>query len=523
MVNVMELLEENRPFAESLIWDLQRRYYAEMGSAAWRLGEVPHYVTSNLRQANAYAEMIVALYKDHVRLVGMDAVARISILELGGGSGRMAFYMLQRLQVLCAWEGIALDAFRYVLTDFTQSNLDFWRIHPRFQKYFETGVLDIGLLDVTQPGPIALQISGELLGATASAAPLVVVANYLLDSIPQDLLFVHEDAIYPVAVSASLQGDAAAISPAEVLSALKLDYSIDTAAEKCYESAEINAVLEAYRGQVADAYVLFPAIAMRCLAQLRTFSQAGVLLLTADKGGHELGSVCFAHPPMLSTHGSFSINVNYHALHTYCGLGGGWHAFPAHPYYSINTGCMFFAADAPAYSFTQRAAEKYLDDIGPDTYFTLYKCVRTHLKTVEMRDILAALRLSFYDSHQLTIYSPRIAELLGNMRPGEIADLITVMHRCWENYFPLQEDLDLATTLGSICYAVDAYPWALFYFSQSTDIYGAYSGTFYNMAVCFHMLGDGAKAVAMLQKVVLYAPENEGAQALLAEYADVAV
>ena len=69
-----------------------------------------------------------------------------------------------------------------------------------------------------------------------------------------------------------------------------------------------------------------------------------------------------------------------------------------------------------------------------------------------------------------------------------------------------------------MCYALDAYAEALFYFGHSTGIYGGYTGTYYNMAVCHHMLGNAAHAVALLEKVVLHDPGNAEAQALLAEY-----
>ena len=57
-------LEDRKPFSRSLLWQLQRQYFEEMGFEAWRRGEVPHYVTSNPRIANSYAEMIFAFYKD---------------------------------------------------------------------------------------------------------------------------------------------------------------------------------------------------------------------------------------------------------------------------------------------------------------------------------------------------------------------------------------------------------------------------------------------------------------------------
>jgi hypothetical protein len=35
------------PWPDSPLWALQRAYYASAGVEAWRMGEVPHYVTSH--------------------------------------------------------------------------------------------------------------------------------------------------------------------------------------------------------------------------------------------------------------------------------------------------------------------------------------------------------------------------------------------------------------------------------------------------------------------------------------------
>src|SRR3954463_3769802 len=115
---VRHRIESRRPFASSLIWQLQHRYFAERGVEAWRQGEVPHYVTSNLTIANAYAEIVLALRRDRERLFpGEQGKEPLTIVELGAGSGRFAFHFLKRLAALCADAEVAPETFRYVLTD----------------------------------------------------------------------------------------------------------------------------------------------------------------------------------------------------------------------------------------------------------------------------------------------------------------------------------------------------------------------------------------------------------------------
>jgi hypothetical protein len=42
---------------------------------------------------------------------------------------------------------LPLPPFRYVMTDFTQHNIDFWLKHPPLVPLFEEGVLDCALFD----------------------------------------------------------------------------------------------------------------------------------------------------------------------------------------------------------------------------------------------------------------------------------------------------------------------------------------------------------------------------------------
>ena len=62
------LLAKGQPFAQSLLWDIQQAYYANKGVQAWREDELPHYVTSNPRVANSYAEIVLACWRDQQQL-----------------------------------------------------------------------------------------------------------------------------------------------------------------------------------------------------------------------------------------------------------------------------------------------------------------------------------------------------------------------------------------------------------------------------------------------------------------------
>src|SRR2546423_10966870 len=83
-------------------------------------------------------------------------------------------------------------------------------------------------------------------------------------------------------------------------------------------------------------------------------------------------------------------------------------------------------------------------------------------------------------------------------------------------YFPLGEDLDLANRIAVLLYAMIDSPRALDYFERAMEIYGPDTGTLYNIACCYQLMGEDAVAAAVLGKVLEHDPDNEAAKALLA-------
>lgn len=508
------VLERGRRFGRSLIWELQKEYFAQRGVEAWRQGEVPHYVTSNPTIANGYAEIALAFWRDRQRLA--PSAEPLTICELGAGSGRFAFHFLRRLETLCAEAAIPQAAFRYVLTDAAEANLAFWRSHPNFEPYFADGRLDTALFDMTRPDALALQ-SGGTIGLRSLRHPVIAIANYAFDSVPQDLFHFKDGRASDCLVSLALDANPATLDTAETLARLQVQYDKEELAEPPYSEPALAAVFETYRCKLKDAHVLFPAAGLKCLDALAAFSAQGALVLSADKGNHRLSALEGAPPPGLVRHGSISLSVNYHAFAEYCAARGGLALAPEDRHGSINVVGLMMLADPDAHTDTRHAYRRHVQEFGPDHFYSITKQARETIPTMSAEEILAYLRLSRYDSHQFGRYLPRLLELAPKFDAATRADVGAAVEKVWEMYFPLGEDLDLANRIAGLLYAVDDYASALSYFERSMAIYGPDTGTLYNIGACLHCLGEDAAAAAALAKVLDYDPQNPDARRLLAE------
>ncbi|WP_034292934.1 tetratricopeptide repeat protein [Herbaspirillum sp. RV1423] len=517
----MHILEQPQPFRDSMLWELQRRYFSERGARAWRDEEVPHYITSNPTIASAYAETVFVFLQERQRRApfagGLDEP--LTICELGAGSGRFAFHFLRRLVELCSASGVAPTAFRYVLTDFTQSNLDAWRAHSRFQAWFADGLLETALFDVNRSDELFLQVGGARLGRGALQQPLVVLANYVFDGVPQDLYYFEDHVAHDCLVALMADGEAHDVSPeadaAGLLEHLRLEYSFRQLTAAPYDDPVLQQLFAHYGKTVEHGHLLFPASSLQALERLRALSRSGLFLLSADKGHYLPEEMVQAAPPALSRHGSFSLSVNYHALLQWGKHHGGVALQPQYRHRSLAIIGVLLADDAHLYEATGRAYAHLLAGFGPDDFYTLVSFMRRHLAKMEINDILAYLRFGQDDAHQLFRVIPRLKELAPTLDDRHVEEVRALVDRSWDSYFPLGEENDLAFEIGCLLYELDDFDGALSYFERTEQLYGANPGVWYNMAACLQQLGQDRPAQTLLENVLRVMPDNEGARALL--------
>ncbi|ETW04557.1 hypothetical protein, variant [Aphanomyces invadans] len=142
-------LETFTPFSSSHLWKLMSSFYDRQGVESWAQGIVPHFITSNTFIAKRYVQVFVAYLRD--ALTQLDPTEPLYIVELGTGSGKFSFYFLQWLHDMEAVLNLSfpLGQIRYVMTDFTDSNLKFWQTHPALAPFVQRGTLDFAIFDAT--------------------------------------------------------------------------------------------------------------------------------------------------------------------------------------------------------------------------------------------------------------------------------------------------------------------------------------------------------------------------------------
>lgn len=404
---------------------MQRAFYEQRGGDAF--AEIPHEAVDNPWVAAAYARVI-------------RAFGPATILELGAGTGRFA-HSLRR----------ELGDVRYVLTDFAQSQLDAWAANPALAG-FEFARYDL----TTDPAPVR--------------GPLVVIANYVFDSLPADAFAVRDGVLEECLV--------------EVGEPFELLYTRRPTTPEHYGDPDLDALLEHYRTNLGDTVVTIPRVALDALRKLREAAGNRLLVLAADKAFSTEEALAYREAPQPARHsGAFSLMVNFHALGLYTRAGGGVFLHGGDRHAAIDVGAFVFGESREV-----EAAHAELARFGPGDLATLSAGVERVADGLTVAELVALLRLSGWDATTLHAVLGPLREQAADADPATQEDLREALLEIDERHFPIPGEPDLPFAIGLLLYELQDYEDAIAYFEASLEQHGPDPATEKNIELCEAML-----------------------------------
>ncbi len=450
-------LTRGRRLSECQLWRAQRRYFETRGPGAWEPGQVPHYVTSNPFIAGAYARLVLAFARDARARGWLAPDTPLTVLELGAGTGRFAYHLLRRAEDLGGAEAAGL---RYVLSDAYEPTIAAWERHPRLARLFDRGRLDVARFDAERDVELSLRRAGRRLGPGDLEGPLVVIANYVFDGLPQDAFWVEGGRLHELLVNERLG------PTGEVDATLAEQADLDLEASPIeaggyYGDAEWDALLGSQSARLASreaAACVLPIAALRCLRALAALPAGGrLMLLAADRGDHRPDSIGGGRDLQVAVHGSVSMRVDFHAIGAWFGSRGGRALHPDAGPQSLDVGAYVLGDEGGALPETDRTFREALAEFGPDDFFSLKKLLDASYDALTLPQALAALRLSAWDARIFEGLAAPLARLAPELELGHALDLERAAARVWETFFPIREDgadaEQLALTLGEVLLA----------------------------------------------------------------------
>jgi hypothetical protein len=495
------VLESDVPLSSSVIWRLQRDFYDQRGLKAWTEDQVPSYITNNPFIAEIYARIVFGFLGDCMRQTcatgqPLSSENPLRILELGSGSGKFSYLFLRKLADLMHAANIAVSTVRYCMTDCSENLLQSWRLNEYLAGFVRQRMLEFEQLQAGDEINSSF-VNSNSAGSTQPGGPLVLIANYVFDSLPQDAFVIKNGQILEALVTTTRKPNHNPNSETE-LKDLHLSYKNAEVSPNRYPEESWNLVLEQYRTGVPAGTVLFPCAALKALKNLGERTDGRMLLLAADKAiAHEEDLQLYQGPPTIEFHGPgcFSQMVNFDAIGKYfVGLGG--EALKPDKHSAGLSICVFLQL-RPGDEFPRTASAYHsaMAVFGPDDLFALLAWLHPHMEQMSMPQILALLRLTRWDTTALLRLFPVIARQLRSVG-AERTDLRNAVLSTWANHYPVSTAENvLAFHCGVILLELRFFSEALAMFKTSEQTLGRTAATSYNLGLCAQGMGHSADAL----------------------------
>lgn len=513
--NFVTILEDQKPLSRSLVWKLQADFYANQGPDAWSKGIVPQYITTNPYIANLYAKTVFGYCRDIAASADFDKNTSIYIMELAAGVGRFTYTFLKRFLEMVEKSSLKGLKFRYIITDLAERNVEYWLNHSYLHPYFENGILDCASFDMAEDEELHLRSSGEVLRAGDLKNPLILFANYTFDSLPQDTFYVNNGTLFEGLITVTSKDGEPDPSDKSILAGLDYYYTDrQIPGSGYYEDNNMNDILLYYKDCLEGSAFSLPVIALQCIKRLKELFNDDILLISTDKGYRNAGSMYKNYHPYLSKHGSISLTVNFHALELYFKSLGGKALHSIYEHENVTTSLFLLSRHAHEFSETEMAFEEIIESIGPDDFYILKKAVVPLHKSLTTKELLTFLRYTVWDARTFIEFYNTLLERIAGEEDFPKEELVSVLYKVWEYYFPIGEEGNLLYCLGSLLGYLGYDEDAIRLFKSSLEFYGEDAATNYEIALCYYNQQEFGKAMEYLENSLLSDPGFKESQKL---------
>ena len=443
-------------------------FYESEGITAWSTDRVPFFATNNPALAKSYGDLALAFFEDCRSKGLIDENEPVYLVELGGGMGRLAYLILNRLEQLSQASGLKL---RYLLTDYSQSNVDYYKKHEKLQPALESGLLQVQTFDAENDSTLEVAIKN----------PIFCFANYLFDSLSQDGFRVRDGSLSEVSCSRTKDD--------------KFIPCYRDADSKPYGIPDYDETLKLYRENLGNTHFGFPIGPLRCLENLSTISQGAMALVMADKAFRTLeDQLNFESLPFERHEKGFSMTVNCHAIDQIWLKRGGTVFHSAERTNPLKIALYSRLPEAGKLPKTQGVFTDQIDDFGPLDYLDFRGQMIARTKNANFNFFLQMLRLSRWDAEFLYELNNEIAQATVGAPLNQQKELYDALVKCWSNFFPIPDERNVPFAVARILACINQFDQAIHFYSESERLYGAQAAIKHNIGICYCNLGQFEQA-----------------------------
>ncbi len=511
-----EVLESDKRLSECLLWKMQEDFYSNAGIEAWN--QVPFYPTCNAFIGRTYAELILSFLLDTYQT--LDASQPVYVIELAAGSGGLSFYVTKELAKRKAYYP-ELGPFQvvYVMTDFTENNVQAWEANPKFKPYAEQGLIDFAVFRPEDDTELYLRRTKRTLKQGEVSNPVVAVANYFFDTIRHDLFRIENGQLMEGRVNFYRPVNDENRYKAPTLQEIRKTEHFVKVSSNYYPDPVLNTILRQYQDTYRNASVLFPISSFKCLRNLQAIGQNKLALISSDKG--------FTYPEYMldhwdqnyALHGSFSFMVNYHAIGQFFTNQGGLFFATQDKDVCLSTvfGILAPENEKPSFSHSRYYFSEKVDRENPinNLYFSqdLIHSLQVSNPVSVFRGCMSLLKLCNCDPIVFYFIGPYLDTILPHLDMQQRQTLIDAMSMVQDNFFLIRKDFNTLYWLGKLYYGLDRFEECLASYQQAIALFGPDSHALYYIAACYEVMGQDQEALDYYHQTLELEPDCQLTQA----------
>lgn len=509
-------LEKDMRFSCSVLWDYQMQFFENQGVNAWN-GQVPFFITSNPNIGFSYAKVIFAYIKDSITQGKYDNTKPFYILELGTGTGKFSFYCIKKLSELLEFEYPGQVKICYIMSDFTMSNVDFWRQHPQLKPFAEKGILDFACLDMTNIKSLELLESKRNLVTEDFTNGLSIVGNYIFDTVPHDAFAVKDGKLFESRCSVETPSSNLVGKKPKDLEKLKVNFR-KVPFKKHYSeyNTALRQVVSEYTESLKDTTFLIPISGIKTLDFLAGLTGDRILLISTDKGASSLTELEGKGDPSVVFHGSFSMMVNFHAMARYNELCNGDSILqPCHS--GIKTIVLTRGFELSKAKYLRKEVENVICDNSPSQFFHLHRHLRQNPIDYGVETMISYLIFSHWDPYVFSLIHNNLMKKIHEMPACHLEILDKGMKKIEQNIFSMPNREDYWILIATYFQLRENFKLALEYADKSIENKGETYSNLTTAGFAFIGVNKPKEAIDCLQKAKMLSNSPNELEKLIAK------
>lgn len=469
---------------------MQSIFYKDAGIDAWN-DKIPYKITNNLTIAHAHANVIMRFFQEYAsRQCAAPSPTPFIIVELGAGSGMFAFYLLKELLELRTQLNRPDLTFKYIMTDFAAKNIAYWSNHPALRQYIRYGdeeILDFAEYTIGEEmASLHLLASGLDLNHSTygeDAKPWVVIANYVFDTLPQDIFRVADGNLLAgltPEVIPEYADETSSLNNGKSFQQLGINIEYHSVQLPHYHQEHFDTILTAYKDTLPNQSFLFPITVFKGINNLLHLSDHKLFLLATDKAyTDEPPSIVEGRSDIVFHNASFSMSANFHAIHAFFqSLGGKSINQPTNQ--SITTALFLAGEELQALYETEQSFSTFLINYNPFALQHFSWLLEKAIKNLSIDDLLSYFNLMRWDPEVIERCFGYVLALNDKLDATRLKPFIEGMRRCGDQFYYLSGCPSTLVNVGSFFYVIEDFATALVYYERSVQYFAEKTSPAFN-------------------------------------------